>query len=71
MCVSSVLVEGTQSGDEESSTRYCIIELTELVAAIVKGCVSIDLNQIHGVSSCEACRRLFYHTPRFNKMTNA
>lgn len=37
--MSSVFVEGTQSGDEESSTRDCIVKFTELVAAVMKACV--------------------------------
>ena len=54
-----------------SSTHDCMIELTELVAAIVKGCVGIHLHQNGWVSSHHACRRLCYHTPRFSKTTNA
>ena len=75
ICFISVLVKGlgkgTQSGDEESSTPDCMVELTQLVAAILKGSVSIHLQLIRGVSYLLACRCLYFRTPRFNKMTNA
>ncbi len=71
LCVDRKLWKGTQPGDKESSTRDCMIKLTELVAAIVKGCVGIHLHQIRWVSSHYACRRLCYRTPRFSETTNA
>ena len=47
MKVFSVLVKepgkGTQAGNEKSSTRECMIELSELVAAILKGSVKCSL----------------------------
>ena len=75
VCFISGLVESlgkeTQSGDEESSTRNCMIELTQLVAVILKGSVSIHLQLIRGVSYLLACRCLYFRATCFNKMTNA
>ena len=63
LCVGEELCKRTRSSDE-CGTRDCMIGLTELVAAVVKGCVGIHMHQIRWVSSHQACRRLCYRTPR-------